>query len=60
MYIQKVKFALTTFLVFLVLFPVFILTQPMVSLNQARIVFVLVIVAAILGGYSLVYQVEAW
>ena len=60
MYVQKVKFALTTFLVFLMLFPVVMLTLPMVSLLQARYVAVVAISAAILGGYYLVYHLEAW
>lgn len=60
MYIQKVKFALTAFLVFLMLLPVLILTRPMVSLYQARYLAVLAIGVAILGGYYLVYRQTVW
>ena len=60
MYLQKVKFALTTFLVFLILFPVVMLTLLMGSLHQARYAAVGAIVAAILGGYYLVYHLQAW
>lgn len=60
MYLQKVKFALTTFLVFLVLFPAVMLTRPTVSLYQARYIAIVAIVAAILGGYYLVYHLQVW
>ena len=60
MYLQKVKFALTTFLVFLLLFSAVMLTRPMVPLYQARYVAVVAIGAAILGGYYLVYHLQAW
>ena len=60
MYLQKVKFALTTFLVTPMLFPVVMLTQPMMTLYQARYVAVAAIVAGILGGYYIVYHRQAW
>lgn len=62
MYLQKVKFALTTFLVLLALFSVAILIRPIVTLplHQARYVAVAAIVVAVLGGYYLVYRIQAW
>jgi phosphatidylglycerophosphate synthase len=60
MYLQKVKFVLTTFLVLLMLFSVVMLTQSIVTLYQARYVAVAAIVAAILGGYYIVYHRQTW
>ena len=60
MYLQKVKFALTTILVFLLLVPVVMLTLSVLSLYQTRYVAMGAIVVSILGGYYLVYRMQAW
>lgn len=60
MYLKKVKFGLASLALVFLSIPVVLIVGSLLPMVDAQVVLFVTILAAVLGGYSIVYRWRAW